>query len=414
MLAVIHAYRAGLFHTRFFIRNLFAGIVVGVLAAPLAIAFAIASGAQPEQGLYTAIITSLSVAIFGGTHVQIAGPTSALVMILSTVTQTHGVVAMQMVTLMAGVMLILMGLFKLGDIVRGIPTTVVHGFSFGIGISIFVNQFKEFFGLTLSLPPTTPFLQKIYFLMVGLPDFSLNTTLLSLLGVALIGLSGRISSKIPAPLAALSLITLLNLFFKFDDVNTIYSAYGGIPQHAPMLMVPIVSWKVFFHLIPTACSIALLSSIETLLSAAATDKFTGDQHRPNQELIGLGVGNIISPFFGGFASTGTLSRTMTSLRYGANSPLAAIIHALFLMSVLFFLAPAANKIPLCSLAAILYVVAFNMTNLSFLWAYLKRVPKYDVFVFIMTFLLTVFFDLSSISGTDEARSRNLLRDRQTL
>ena len=162
MLAVIHAYRAGLFHTRFLIRNIFAGIVVGVLAAPLAIAFAIASGAQPEQGLYTAIITSFSVAMFGGTHVQIAGPTSALVMILSTVTQTYGVAAMQMVTLMAGVILILMGMLKLGDIVRGIPTTVVHGFSFGIGISIFVNQFKEFFGLTVALNSSTPFLQKIY------------------------------------------------------------------------------------------------------------------------------------------------------------------------------------------------------------------------------------------------------------
>jgi SulP family sulfate permease len=395
MLAIVHAYRAGLFHKKFFFRNMVAGVIVGVLTAPLAIAFAIASGAQPEQGLYTAIIASLSVALFGGTTVQIAGPTGALVMMLSSVVQYYGAVALPIVTILSGLILIVMGVLKLGDCVRLIPTTVVHGFSFGIGISILVNQFKEFFGLSVFIPATSSFFTKVSLLIIGLPDFSINTTLLSLLGIGLIILSGRISNQIPAPLTTLFSISILNYFLKFQDVATIESSFGAIPQHLPILQIPFVSWSLLFHLIGPACSIALLSSIETLLSASATDKFTGDQHRPNQELIGLGLGNMISPFFGGFVATGTLTRTMTSLRYGANSPLAAIVHAIILISVLFVLAPAVNEIPLCSLAAILYVVAFKMINIRFLIGYLKRLHSYDVFIFIVTFFLTVFFDLST-------------------
>lgn len=394
MLAIMDAYKSGLISRKFLMRNIFAGIVVGILASPLAIAFAIASGAQPEQGLYTAIFSSVIIAIFGGTRVQIAGPSGTLVMMLAQVAIRHGLEGLQLVSMLAGFFLIIFAAFRLGSFINLIPTNVIHAFSFGMGVSIFVNQFKDFFGLKLSIPSSVPFFNKLILIFQNIHTYSINATILSILGVMILVLCARISKNIPAPLAALSVITILNMTLGLRDVATIKNAYGGIPQMLPIFISPSFESEMFRQLIWPSFSIAVLSSIETLLSASATDKYTGQRHRSNQELFALGLSNIISSFWGGFAATGTLTRTMTSVKCGANSPIAALAHALMIIAVLFILAPMANAIPLCALASILYVVAFNMTNLKFLIAYLNQAKRYQVFIFMATFLATLFLDLS--------------------
>ncbi len=394
MLAMIDAYKSGLLTRKFLMRNIFAGIVVGILASPLAIAFAIGSGAQPEQGLYTAIFSSVIIGLFGGTRVQIAGPSGTLVMMLAQVAIRYGLEGLQFVSILAGLFLIVFAIFKLGSFINLIPTNVIHAFSFGMGVSIFVNQFKDFFGLKLIIPSGVPFFYKLILLVENVHTYSINATILSILGVMILFLCAKISKNIPAPLAALSLITILNVSLGLTDVATIKNSYGGIPQTLPIFIKPIFEWNMFRELLWPSFSIAVLSSIETLLSASATDKYTGQRHRSNQELLALGFSNIISAFWGGFAATGTLTRTMTSVKCGANSPIAALSHALMIIAVLFLLAPIANAIPLCALASILYVVAFNMTNLKFLIPYLRQAKRYEVFIFMMTFLATLFLDLS--------------------
>ncbi|CAN5295963.1 sulfate permease [soil metagenome] len=393
MLAIVEAYRAGLLKIKYWCPNLIAGLIVAVVALPLAMAFAIASGVKPEQGIYTAIVAALIVGIFGGSRVQIAGPTGAFIVILANITAHYGVSGLQVASLMAGFILLFMGFVKLGNVIKFIPDPVIVGFTSGIGVIIFVGEWKDFFGLTVHLPLDAHFYQKIIELLKALPHLNLATTGLAFLALLLVLISSKFLKRIPGPLIAMLVVTILQTIFHFKGVATIGSAFGGIPQHFPHLQFPMMTFSSSLDLIGPAFTIALLGAIESLLSATAADGMAGTRHNSNQELIGQGLANIVSPLFGGFAATGAIARTATNIRNGGNSPIAAIVHSLVLILVLVLLAPLAAHIPLCALAAILFVVAYNMSDIPHFVRTIKQAPRYDVFTLLVTFLLTVFTNL---------------------
>jgi len=393
MLAIVEAYRAGLLKSKNWGRNLIAGLIVAVVALPLAMAFAIASGVKPEQGLYTAIIAALLVAIFGGSRVQIAGPTGAFIIILANITAHYGVSGLQIASLMAGFILLFMGFVKLGGVIKFIPDPVIVGFTSGIGVIIFVGEWKDFFGLTVHLPLDAYFHQKIIGLVEALPHFNLATTGLAFLSLFLVLITPKLLKRIPGPLLAMLVATILQAIFHFKGVATIGSAFGGIPKHLPNFQLPTISFANSLDLIGPAFTIALLGAIESLLSATAADGMTGTRHNSNQELIGQGLANIVAPLFGGFAATGAIARTATNIRNGGNSPIAAIVHSIALLLVLVLLAPLAENIPLCALAAILFVVAYNMSDIPHFIRTIRHAPYYDVLILLVTFLLTIFTNL---------------------
>lgn len=393
MIAVMEAARAGLFRREHWARNLVAGIIVGVVALPLAMAFAIASGVKPEQGIYTAIVAGIAVSLFGGSRVQIAGPTGAFIAILAGITAAHGVDGLMLATAMAGVILIALGAAKFGSVLRFIPDPVITGFTAGIGVVIWVGQWKDFFGL----PPTAGihFHEKLLALLVAMPEMHLATTLLAFLTLFLVIYCPRIPwfSRVPGPLAAMVIVAGIQAIFHFNDVPTIASTFGGIPQGLPHLAWPTFTFDRLVTLIPSAFAIAMLGAIESLLSAVVADGLAGTRHNSNQELIGQGIANVITPLFGGFAATGAIARTATNIRNGATGPLAGIAHALTLVLILLVLAPLAALVPLCSLAAILFSVAWNMSDVRHFFRMIKTAPRPDVAVLLITFLLTVFADL---------------------
>jgi len=393
MFAIVEAYRAGLLKTKNWWPNLIAGVIVAVVALPLAMAFAIASGVKPEQGLYTAIIAALFVGIFGGSRVQIAGPTGAFIVILASITAQYGVDGLQVASLMAGFILLLMGFAKLGGVIKFIPDPVIVGFTTGIGVIIFVGEWKDFFGLSIHLPLDAHFYQKIIALTKALPHLNWMTTGLAFLSLLLILITPKFLKRIPGPLVAMVAATALQAIFQFKDIATIGSTFGAIPQHLPTLQFPPMTFSHTLELIGPAFTIALLGAIESLLSATAADGMANIRHNSNQELIGQGLANIFSPLFGGFAATGAIARTATNVRNGGNSPIAAIVHSIVLILVLVLLAPLAANIPLCTLAAILFVVAYNMSDIPHFIHIVKHAPGYDVLVLVMTFLLTVFTNL---------------------
>lgn len=393
MLAITEAYRSGLLKLKNWYPNIIAGLIVGVVALPLAMAFAIASGVKPEQGLYTAIIAGLFVSLFGGSQVQIAGPTGAFIVILASITAKYGVAGLQIATLMAGIILVLMGIIKLGNIIKFIPDPVIVGFTAGIGFIIFVGEWKDFFGLTIHVPIDAYFLKKLYELIKALPHLHWATTALATLSLLLVIFTPKIIKHVPGPLAAMLVATVIQAIFHFPGVATLGSAFGGIPQHLPHFQVPEITLSHSLALIGPAFTIALLGAIESLLSAAAADGLAGTRHDSNQELIGQGLANLAAPLFGGFAATGAIARTATNIRSGGNSPLAGIVHAIFLLLIIILLAPSAAYIPLCSLAAILFVIAFNMSDIPHFIYMMKRAPHYDILVLLTTFLLTIFVDL---------------------
>jgi len=393
VIAAVEAWRAGLFGRAHWARNLLAGLIVGVVALPLGMAFAIASGVKPEQGLYTAVVAGLAVSLFGGSRLQIAGPTGAFVVILSAVTAEHGVGGLMVATLMAGAMLVLLGVARLGSFVRFIPNPVIVGFTAGIGVIIFVGQWKDFFGL----PAVTGahFHDKLWHLLVALPGAHPATTAIAVMSLALLVVTPRIPGlhRVPAPLLALLGATAVHQLFGFEGVATIGSTFGALPQGLPMPSLPDISIPQVISLTAPAFTIAMLGAIESLLSAVVADGMADTRHDPNQELIGQGIANLLTPLFGGFAATGAIARTATSIRNGANGPLAGIVHALTLVLVLLFLAPLAGGIPLAALAAILFVVAWNMSELGHVAAIIRRAPRADIVVLALTFVLTVFVDL---------------------
>lgn len=393
MLSIVEAYRSGLFHSKNWWPNCVAGLIVGIVALPLAMAFAIAVGVKPEQGLYTAIIAGLVVGIFGGSRVQIAGPTGAFIVILASITAKYGIDGLQIATLLAGFMLLLMGVSKLGSVIKFIPEPVIVGFTSGIGVIIFINEWKDFFGLSVHLPFDAHFHEKLWLLVKSFSHLNFATTALAGLSLFLILMTPKLVKRIPGSLVAMLVVTTLQMVFHFPQVATLGTAFGAIPQHLPNFHLPSFTLKQTLDLIGPAFTIALLGAIESLLSAAVADGMTGTRHNSNQELIGQGLANILAPLFGGFAATGAIARTATNIRNGGNSPLAAIVHAVVLIVILLLLAPLAAHIPLCTLAAILFVVAYNMSDLPHFFHMLKHAPRYDVIVLWVTFLFTIFTNL---------------------
>lgn len=393
MIALREAYRAGLFQRRQWLPNIVSGVIVGVVALPLAMAFAIASGVKPEQGLYTAIIAGLCVSIFGGSRLQIAGPTGAFIVILAAIVAEHGVAGLQIATLMAGIILLLLGVARMGAVIKFIPAPVIVGFTAGIGVIIWVGQWKEFFGLPSITG--THFHEKFWQLIQALPQLHVATTVLALISLAILIVSPRVPylRRVPGPLIALVAATVLQALFGFDGVATIGSAFGGVPQGLPSWHWPEVTLSRVVELIGPAFAIAMLGAIESLLSAVVADGMAGTRHNSNQELIGQGIANIAAPLFGGIAATGAIARTATNIRNGGTSPLAGIVHAATLVAIVVLLAPLAEYVPLAALAAILFIVAWNMSDLRHFGRMLRRAPRADVVILLVTFALTVFADL---------------------
>lgn len=393
MFAVYDSYKAGLFHSRHWLRNVISGVIVGVVALPLAMAFAIASGVKPEQGIYTSIIAAVVVSLFGGSRIQIAGPTGAFIVILAGIVQQYGISGLQIATMMAGIILLILGLTKLGNIIHFIPDPVIVGFTSGIGVIIWVGQWREFFGL----PEVNAehFHQKLWLLFETFPQINLATTALAVFSLALVVFIPKVPklSKIPGPLVALVVATSLQSIFVFDDIRTIGSAFGGIPQGLPEFALPQISFTQMIQLIGPAFAIAMLGAIESLLSAVVADGMAGTKHDSNQELIGQGLANMVTPLFGGIAATGAIARTATNIRNGGNSPISGIVHSIVLILIILLLAPLAVNIPLATLSAILFMVAWNMSEIPHFIKLIKRAPKADVVILLTTFTLTVFADL---------------------
>lgn len=393
MIAILEAYRAGLLQRQNWLPNIVSGIIVGVVALPLAMAFAIASGAKPEQGIYTAIVAGFFVSAFGGSRLQIAGPTGAFIVLLSGITAKYGIEGLQIATLMAGGILFILGLARFGTVIKFIPAPVIVGFTAGIAVIIWVGQWKDFFGLPRV--EGEHFYQKFYQLIQVFPQWHVSTTFIAVLALFLVLFSYRFPGmkRIPGPLVALLGATFLQTFYQFDGVATIGSSFGGIPQGLPSLHWPALSWEKMQELIGPAFAVAMLGAIESLLSAVVADGMAGTKHDSNQELIGQGLANMATPLFGGFAATGAIARTATNIRNGASSPLAGLVHALTLLVIIIFLAPLAIHIPLAALAAILFVVAWNMSEARHFVKMLKSAPAADILILLVTFTLTIFVDL---------------------
>ena len=393
MIALLEAHRAGLLARAHWLPNGVAGVIVGVVALPLSMAFAIASGARPEQGVYTAIVAGALVSILGGSRMQIAGPTGAFIALLAGITATYGIGGLQVATLLAGVILVAMGLARLGGVIRFIPLPVITGFTAGIGVIIFVSQWRDFLGL----PDVGggAFHEKLWNLIQALPEAHAPTLAMGLGSLALLLISPRVPGlkRIPAPLVAMVVATVVQALGAFSGVATIGSAFGGIPLGLPSFTWPDFTATQVLTLIGPAFAIAMLGAIESLLSASVADGMAGTRHEPNQELVGQGIANIVAPLFGGFAATGAIARTATGIRNGATSPVCGLAHAATLVAVLLVAAPLAAQIPLAALSAILFVVAWNMSDVNGVAGMLRRAPRADRAVLVITFLLTVFVDL---------------------
>ena len=394
MFAIQKAYLAGSLGKGQWSNNIIAGLVVGVVALPLAMAFAIASGVTPQAGIYTAIIAGIFVSLFGGSPVQIAGPTGAFIVLLSSIVVNYGFEGLQIATMMAGIILVLMSAAKLGTVIRFIPTPVIMGFTAGIGVTIWVGQWPYFFGFP-QLPYMAHFHEKLWAMIQSLPYSDLPTLGIALLSLSLLLVLPKIPyiNRVPAPIVAMVVATVIQAIYQFPTVLTIGSAFGGIPQGLPDFSVPKLSFDKILSLIGPAFTIAMLGAIESLLSAVVADGMSGTKHESNTELFGQGLANIFAPLFGGIASTGAIARTATNIRQGGNSPVAGIVHAITLGAILLFLAPYAVYIPLASMAAILFVVAYNMSDVPRFIRMLILAPRPDQVILLLTFFLTIFTDL---------------------
>ncbi len=371
-------------------RDAIAGVTVGLVALPLAMAFAIASGLTPQAGIYCAIITGFIISALGGSRYQIGGPTGAFVVVVSGIVAEYGIDGLFMCTLMAGVFLVLMGITGTGTAVKYIPRPVIVGFTNGIALVIASTQVKDFLGLDVEVPGE--FLERLEVIAANLDQTSLASLGLGLGSLATILLFNRYVKHVPGYIAALFIGTAVSLAVGLD-VETIGSRFGGIPSGMPDFHVPQFSPRLALSLLSPALTVAMLGAIESLLSAVVADRMGNGRHNPNTELFAQGVANIVSPLFGGLPATGALARTATNIRAGAETPVAGIIHSLTLLAVLLFAAPLAALIPLPVLAAILFVVAWNMGE----WAEIPEIVKHayaDIAVWLVTFTLTVFADLT--------------------
>jgi SulP family sulfate permease len=374
-----------------FLHDVIAGITVGLVALPLAMAFSIASGLSPQAGIYCAIVTGFLISLLGGSKTQIGGPTGAFVVVVAGIVAVHGVDGLFMCTMMAGVLLVILGLTGMGSAVKFIPRPVVVGFTNGIAVLIASTQIKDFFGLHIDKVPGE-FWLRMKALASAFPTWSPRTTMLAAGTVAVMLLCRAISSRIPGPIVAMLGATVAAYLLKFP-VETIGTRFGGIPSGLPHLVIPAWHARLVHGLLGPAFTVAMLGAIESLMSAVVSDRMSNDRHNPNVELIGQGVANIFSPMFGGLPATGAIARTATSIRSGAQSPVAGMVHALTLLCILLFAAPLASYIPMATLAGILMIVSYNMGEWREIPQLLK-LTKTDISVWLVTFLLTVFADLT--------------------
>ena len=378
-----------------FMADLMAGIIVGIVALPLAIAFGIASGVSPEKGIITAIVAGLLISVFGGSKVQIGGPTGAFIIIIYGIIEQYGMSGLTIATLMAGVFLILFGVLHLGTIIKYIPYPIVVGFTSGIAVTIFSTQMKDFFGLHIDKVPSD-FIEKWICYLQNISTIDSWCLLIGVLSVAIIVLLPKISKKIPGSLIAIIITTIVALLLKqYAGVTTIETIGDrfAISSELPGAEVPELSWLTLKGLVQPALTIAILGAIESLLSATVADGVIGDRHNSNNELIGQGIANLLTPLFGGIPATGAIARTMTNINNGGKTPVAGIIHAIVLLLIFLFLMPLAQYIPMACLAGVLVVVSYNMCGIpSFLG--ILRNPKSDITVLLVTFFLTIIFDLT--------------------
>jgi sulfate permease, SulP family len=374
-----------------FAKDVTAGLTVGLVALPLAMAFAISSGVAPEAGIYCAIVAGFLISFLGGSMTQIGGPTGAFVVVVAGIVQKHGIDGLFMTTLMAGGVLMALGLTGLGSAVKYIPRPVVIGFTNGIAVLIASTQIKDFFGLEIEKVPGE-FLGRMEVVFAHFQTLDLTTTALASLSLALIILISLFLKKVPGTIVALGLGTLGAWLLQLP-VETIQSKFGGIPSGLPTFQIPVFRPDLILPLLSPVLTVAMLGAIESLLSAVVSDRMSGTKHNPNVELFAQGVANVFSPLFGGLPATGAIARTATSIRSGAQTPLAGMIHAVVLLLVLLVAAPLAKQIPLAVLAAILMIVSWNMGEWKEIPGILKQ-GKADIGVWLITFLLTVFADLT--------------------
>ena len=387
-----------------FMADLMAGVIVGIVALPLAIAFGIASGVSPEKGIITAIVAGLAISLFGGSKVQIGGPTGAFIIIVYGIIQQYGMQGLTVATLMAGVFLILLGMLRLGIIIKYIPYPIVVGFTSGIAVTIFTTQVKDLLGLTMDVVPSD-FVEKwlAYIYNIGTIDWW--SALVGIASVALIALWPMLArmfrlsplKSLPGSLVAIIVMTVAALLLKqyagVTSIETIGDRFS-ISSQLPGAVVPELTWETIKGLVGPAVTIAVLGAIESLLSATVADGVIGDHHNSNTELIGQGIANIASPIFGGIPATGAIARTMTNINNGGRTPVAGIIHAIVLLLIFLFLMPLAQYIPMACLAGVLVVVSYGMSGWRSFLAMAKNNPKSDVTVLLLTFFLTIVFDLT--------------------
>ena len=376
-----------------FMADLMAGIIVGIVALPLAIAFGIASGVSPEKGIITAIIAGFIISLMGGSKVQIGGPTGAFIVIIYGIIQQYGESGLIVATLMAGVLLILLGVFKLGAVIKFIPYPIIVGFTSGIAVTIFTTQIADIFGLTFGgekVPGDFVGKWMIYFRHFDTVNWW--NTIVSIVSIFIIAITPRFSKKIPGSLIAIIVVTvavwLMKVYGGIDCIDTIGDRFS-IRAELPDAVMPALDWEAIKNLFPVAITIAVLGAIESLLSATVADGVIGDKHDSNTELIAQGVANMATPLFGGIPATGAIARTMANINNGGKTPVAGMVHAVVLLLILLFLMPLAQYIPMACLAGVLVIVSYNMSG----WRTLKN-PKSDVTVLLITFFLTVIFDLT--------------------
>jgi SulP family sulfate permease len=380
------------YNRRDFAADLVAGITVGLVALPLAMAFGISSGVTPQAGIYTAVVAGFLISALGGSRMQIGGPTGAFVVVIAAIIAKHGLSGLLIVTMMSGVILLFLGFTGLGNAVKFIPRPVVIGFTNGIAVLIASTQIKDFLGIKSADKVPSEFLERMYYIGEHITSTDFLTVLLALLSLAIILLFPRITKRIPGSIVALlgatACVGILGI-----PVETIGSKFGGIPTGLPQIQMPEFHASLILPLLPAALTVALLAALESLLSAVVADSMSGDRHNSNVELVAQGVANLAVPFFGGIPVTGAIARTATNIRAGARSPFSGMIHALTLLCILLFAAPLAKYIPLGTLAAVLFVVAYNMGE----WREIPmilRLDRKDISVWLITFVLTVVADLT--------------------
>lgn len=378
-----------------FMADLMAGIIVGIVALPLAIAFGIASGVSPEKGIITAIVAGFAISAFGGSKVQIGGPTGAFIVIIYGIIQQYGLEGLTIATILAGAFLILLGVFHLGTIIKYIPYPIVVGFTSGIALTIFTTQIKDLFGLTIDSVPAD-FIAKWGVYAQHFHTIDWWSAAVGIGSVIIIALTPKLSKKVPGSLIAIIVMTvaayLLKMYAGVTTIETIGDRFT-IDSTLPEAEMPTMTWETIKQLISPAITIAVLGAIESLLSATVADGVTSDHHDSNQELVGQGIANILSPIFGGIPATGAIARTMTNINNGGRTAIAGIIHAAVLLLIFLFLMPLAQYIPMACLAGVLVIVSYNMSGWRTFKQLLKN-PKSDITVLIITFLLTVIFDLT--------------------